>query len=318
MKAITFFGGIYTGAEQLAGKTASALGCRVIHDRELIEKTSETHMLKVSDIEKSIYSDPPFPERFSPGRAKCIAAVKSVLAEELKMEAAVFSGFLGELIPPEMALHVLVTSGSDYRSRQIFREKGIAGEHAADRIRQEDEGFFRWTHYLEETEQWNMSECHAIVASDHMNHVDVIEEIARAVEEKKQDTATENAGVEDFALAAKVASVMAEKRHPVAVSAHNAQVELTILNHVLMLSRYEKKLAAIASAVPGVQEVRTSVGPHFYKADVYRKWEFALSSKALFRSIEKKYENVRQQIPGNRLPFTEKRPENHMTLSSRV
>lgn len=317
MKAITFFGGAYTGSDQLADKTASALGCRIIHDNDLIEKTGKTHMLEASNIEKSIFADPPFPERFSSGKANCIAAVKSVIAEELKMGAAVFSGFLGELIPPEMALHVLVTSGNDYRFRQIFREKGIAGENAADQIRKEDESFFRWTHYLEETEQWKMSDCHATVASDHMSDDDVINEIVRAVEIKNQYQA-EDSGVEDFALAAKVASVMAEKGHAVSVSAHNAQVDITILKYALMLSWHEKKLTDIASAIPGVQEVHTKIGHHFYKADIYRKCEFALSSKALLKSIEKKYESVREQISGNRIPFIEKRLGNHMNLSSRV
>jgi hypothetical protein len=85
-----------------------------------------------------------------------------------------------------------------------------------------------------------------------------------------------------------------------------------------MLSWHEKKLTDIALAIPGVREVHTRIGPHFYKADIYRKCEFALSSKALFQSIEKKYENVRRQISENRVPFIEKRPENHMTLSSRI
>ena len=81
MKAITFFGGAYTGSDQLAEKTASALGCRIIRDNDIIEKTSKAHMLEASDIEKSIYADPPFPERFSPGKAKCISAVKGLARE---------------------------------------------------------------------------------------------------------------------------------------------------------------------------------------------------------------------------------------------
>ncbi|RLC21858.1 MAG: hypothetical protein DRI57_01335 [Deltaproteobacteria bacterium] len=310
MKAITFFGGAYSGADQLAEKTASTMGCRLIHDKYLIEKTSETHKMKISDIEKSIYAAPPFPERFSYKKARCIAAVKSVLAEEIRTGAAVFSGFLGELIPHNMALHVLVTSGSDHSLQQAFREEGIAGDHAAEGIRHKNEAFYQWTHYLEEAEDWNPS---TVVASDRMALSEVIEEIVRGIEEKKE---ARTDAVEDFALSAKIASVMAEKGYPVTVSAQDGRADLTILNHVVMLSWHEKKLAAMASAVSGVREVRTRVGRHFYQNDIYRRCEFALSSKSIFRSIEKQYEEIYRKVSGNPVPFIEKRDD--LRLSSRL
>lgn len=310
MKAITFFGGAYSGADQLAEKTASTLGCRLIYDKDLIEKASETYNMKVSDIQKSIYADPNIPERFSHGKAKCMATMKSLLAEEMKKGAAVFSGFLGELIPQNMALHVLVTSGSDNSLQQVFREKGVVGEQATETIRQQNESFYRWTHYLEEAEDWNPS---VVVASDKMALSEVIGEIVRGVEEKKED---QTAAVEDFALSARVASVMAEKGYPVAVSAQDGRTEVTILKYVLMLSRYKKKLIAAASAVPGVREVSTRIGRHFYRTDIYRRCEFALSSKAVFRSIEKRYEEIYRNVSGNQIPLVERRHD--LRLSSRA
>jgi len=311
MKAINFFGREYTGANQLAEKTASALGCRVIYDRDIIDKAVVTYNLKSLDIEKSIYNDSPCPERFSSGKARCIAAVKSVLAEEIKAGSAIFSGFLGELIPREIGLHVLVTSGEDYRLQQIFRKEGSSGEKAAAQIQLKDREFFQWSHYLKESEILSHADCDAVVASDQMEDSEIIEEISRAIKERNTE-----ADIKDFALSAKVASVMAQKGYPVAVSAHGSRVDMTILKPVLMLSRHEKKLADIALSVHGVLMVHTYTGPGFYRPNICSRYEFALSSKAIFSSIEKQYDSMYRQVSGKSLSFINKRQEIH--LSSRV
>jgi len=304
MKAINFFGREYTGANQLAEKTASALGGRVVYDKDLIEKAAKTYNFKALDIEKSIYNDPPCPERFSSGKAQCIAAVKSVLAEEIKTGAAIFSGFLGELIPREIGLHVLVTSGEDYRFQQIFRQDGLSREKAAAQIKLKDKSFFQWTHYLKESENLSPANCDAVVASDQMEDSEIIEEISRAISKRNTE-----ADIEDFVLSAKVSSAMAQKGYPVAVSAHGACVDMTILKPVLMLSRHEKKLADIALSIYGVRKVHTCTGPGFYRPNICSQYEFSLSSKALFSSIEKQYNALYQQVSGKSLSFINKRSE---------
>ncbi|MDZ7596912.1 MAG: hypothetical protein U5J82_01080 [Desulfobacterales bacterium] len=64
----------------------------------------------------------------------------------------------------------------------------------------------------------------------------------------------------DFLLAARVEVALAGEGHNVQVQAADGVVTLTINKHVLMLSRLEEELKAIASAVAGVTSVATRVG----------------------------------------------------------
>jgi CheY-like chemotaxis protein len=73
------------------------------------------------------------------------------------------------------------------------------------------------------------------------------------------------------------------------VRAADGRVTLTINEHVLMLGRLENELKAIASRVPGVTAVETEVGPGFYQADVYRRFNFEAPSRILLVDDEREF-----------------------------
>jgi hypothetical protein len=195
----------------------------------------------------------------------------------------------------------------DYRVQQVFREEGIAGNDAAEHIHLKERSFLQWTHYLEEMEGWSPSNCEAVVAADHMETPLVIEKIAQAIGERDVDAAPGNKTVEDFALASKVSALMAKEGYPVAVSVHGAEVDLTIVKHVLMLSRHKKKLIGLASALPEVKSVSTRIGAHFHRANIICRQEYTLHPKSFFQSIEKQYTEINRRISGYRTPLIERR-----------
>ena len=76
-----FFGRAYTGKEtNWHKKAAEVLGYKVLYDRDIITAAAENLQLKKKAASKrSIFKDPAvLQDRYTPAKARCIAAVKSV------------------------------------------------------------------------------------------------------------------------------------------------------------------------------------------------------------------------------------------------
>ncbi|WP_035238066.1 cytidylate kinase family protein [Desulfobacter vibrioformis] len=264
MSVITFFGRAYTGKAQLAQKAADILGCKVLYDQDIIDTAAQMYNLKKSSIENSIFKDPPFADRYTPAKARCIAAVKSVLADKIKQGPVVVSGFLGKLIPSELGLHILVTAPKSFRNRKIQRETdNDAGINTKTKLDSSDEAFLRWSLYLRSAESRRPMDCDGVVNVTTTGQSDLIELISNAALNKKEEMTPQ-----EFALAADVSRLMAEKGHPVSVAARHDQVNLVVHKPVLMFSRYGKKLASLVQSVNGVNKVNTRTGRLFYKTDI--------------------------------------------------
>lgn len=307
MSVITFFGRAYTGKAQLAQKAADVLGCKVLYDQDIINTAARMYNLKKSSIENSIFKDPPFADRYTPAKARCIAAVKSVLADKIKQGPVVVSGFLGKLIPSELGLHILVTAPKDFRNRKVQRETGMnVGIGTQKQLDHSDEAFLRWSLYLRSAESRRPMDCDGVVNVTTTGQTDLIELISNAALNKKEKMTPQ-----EFALAADVSRLMAEKGHPVSVAARNDEVDLVVHKPVLMLSRYGKKLATLVQSVNGINKVNTRTGRLFYRADI-------LPGSHYFNTptpapIKKQYEQLYARV-------TERRPAfmNRATAEARL
>lgn len=295
MSVITFFGRAYTGKAQLAQKAAQVLGYNVLYDQDIISAAAETYNLKKSSIERSIFKDPPFADRYTPAKARCIAAVKSVLAKKIEEGPVIISGFLGKLIPSELGLHMLVTAPNSFRTRKIQRETGKkSGIDTNKQLELSDEAFLRWSLYLRSAESRRPMDCDGVVNVTTTGQSDLIELISSAALNKKEEMTAR-----EFTLSAKVSRLMAEKGHPVSVAAHNDQLDLVIHKPVLMFSRYGKKLAHLVQSVTGVRDINTRSGRLFYQADILPGCSYfkTPSPAPIKKQYEQLYANVTERRP---------------------
>lgn len=297
MSVITFFGRAYTGKSQLAQRAADALGYKVVYDRDIIDAAAETYNFKKSSIERSIFKDPPFADRYTPAKAKCIAAVKSVLADKIQQGPVIVSGFLGQLIPSELGLHILVTAPKGFRNRKLQRETGNkTGMDTNKLLTRSDDAFLRWSLYLRLSESRRPMDCDGVVNVTTTGQTDLIELISSAALNKKEEMTPQ-----EFALSAKISRLMAEKGHPVSVAARQDQLDLVVHKPVLMFSRYGKKLASLVQSVSGVEKVNTRTGRQFYQTDI-------LPGSHYFKTptpapIKKQYEQLYATVTERRPAF---------------
>ena len=297
MSVITFFGRAYTGKAQLAQKAADVVGCNVLDDQDIINAAARMYNLKKSSIENSIFKDPPFADRYTPAKARCIAAVKSVLADKIEQGPVVISGFIGKLIPFELGLHILVTAPKDFRQREVQRETGNnVGTDTQKQLDRSDEAFLRWSLYLRSAESRRPMDCDGVVNVTTTGQTDLIELISNAALNKKEEMTPQ-----EFALAVDVSRLMAKKGHPVSVTAQHDQVDLVVHKPVLMFSRYSKKLATLVQSVKGVNKVNTRTGRLFYQTDI-------LPGSNYFKTptpapIKKQYEQLYARVTKRRPAF---------------
>lgn len=219
MSVIIFFGRAYTGTGQLAEKASQLLGYRVLDDSHVIETAARKYGLDKEEIEASIFKAPPLPDQFSPAKARCIAAVKSVLAKQVEKGQVIFSGFLGELIPDDIGLHLLVTAPDNYRLRRLRSREESDDDGAAHTMALSDAAFLRWSLYLKSAEGHDPADCDGVVNVSRTGQSDLIQLISDAADGKcsQRDPRA-------FRLAARVSRLMAEKGHPVAVSARETRL----------------------------------------------------------------------------------------------
>ena len=310
MSVITFFGRAYTGKAQLAQKAADVLGYNVLCDQDIIDAAAEMYNLKKSSIESSIFKDPPFADRYTPTKAKCIAAVKSVLADKIEQGPVIISGFIGKLIPSELGLHILVTAPKSFRNRKIQRETGNkTGIDTKKQLDRSDESFLRWSLYLRSAESRRPTDCDGVVNVTTTGQTDLIELISKTALNKKEDMTPQ-----EFTLSAKVSRLMAEKGHPVSVAARHDQVNLVVHKPVLMFSKYGKKLASLVQSINGVNKVNTRTGRLFYKADI-------LPGSNYFKTptpapIQKQYEQLYARVTDRRPAFINRATQEAQLVAS--
>jgi CheY-like chemotaxis protein len=95
--------------------------------------------------------------------------------------------------------------------------------------------------------------------------------------------------VKDFKLSSEIEVALSKQGHNVLVKSENGNVTLTINKHVLLLNRLEEELKDIAKSIKGTKNVETTVGPDFYKADIYRKQNFEVPMKILLVDDEREF-----------------------------
>jgi CheY-like chemotaxis protein/cytidylate kinase len=231
--------------------------------------------------------------KFTHEKERSVAYIKLALAQMLADEQILIFGFCSHLIPREIThvLKVCLIADYKFRTAAVAEQQGVSEKEAARLIARQDEDIAVWVHSIHgHKDPWDASLYDILIPMDKMEPEAAVDLILRNFEKDVlRPTAASRQAVADFMLAARTEVALAEEGHLVGVTAANGALTLTIHKHVLMLSRLEEELKAIASKVPGVRTVTTKVGKGFYQTDIYRKYDFDVSSKVLLVDDEREF-----------------------------
>jgi two-component system response regulator CpxR len=292
MPVITIFSGSYCNAGPIVEAVECSLDYHLITDTQLVAAASAESGIAQGKVYRAFKAKPSLFNKFTHERENALAYLRLATAKALTDDRLLIHGFCSHLIPAAVSHALRVCLIADMPARVAkARAVGIDESEAVKLMHLEDEDRAAWVKaHRGETDPWASSLYDLVVPTDKQP----VEKLAALiVAHTSQPVVQPNRlslqAAADFYLAAQVEVALVKEGHKVAVRAADGKVRLTINEHVLMLGRLENELKAIASRVPGVTAVETEVGPEFYQADVYRRFNFEMPSRILLVDDEREF-----------------------------
>lgn len=279
-------------AEEVVERLAERLGYEVWTDDRVIAETAAKCSLEERKIQRTLAGKVSAFNNFTHERARHLAALKLALSDLALREGLILWGTAGLLLPREIShvLAVCLIADLRFRSEQAGEEKGLAPKEAEKLLHKTDEPLKLFCDFLFKKSPWDAELYDILLPLNQTPVAEAVKLIAEHAEsEVVRPSESSRRAVLNFRLAAEVEMALVKAGHHVLVSAAEGVVTLTINKYTLMLSRLEEELKEIARKVPGVQEVRTKVGPGFYQPDIYRRFDFEIPSRVLLVDDEKEF-----------------------------
>lgn len=273
MAIITIFSGSFCRADEVTEQITKQLGYERI-DSKLFEEAERRYSISKDGLERSLHGEESLLNRLTHEREKNIACLKIVLAELILADKVVIGGCASHLLPRTIPhiLRVCLIANLDYRVDQAMKLQSLSEKEARKLIHNDDKKNYACTDSLLDKEAYD-EQLYDILIPMHDTSVEkavaMICEYARSEPVRTTERSLQTA--RDFVLASQVNLALAKTGHDVEVHAENNRVILLINEYMVRMKHHQKKLSAIASAVPGVEEVSTRIGPK-YDAPSINPW----------------------------------------------
>lgn len=293
MPVITIFSGTFCGVEPIIRALCTGTGYRRIGDEEIVDEAAKLSDMPAAKIGRAFSAKASVFNKFTHERERSLACLKLALAQMLSGDDLIIEGFSGLLAPMGLThiLRICFIADLPFRISAANQAQSLEQGEAARLIRRQDEERAAWVQMLlNKNDPWDPSAYDILIPTDKTTPDRVLSLVRENLKKSIfNPTFQSRKALDDFLLSARIEVALAKEGHNVGVSARSGEATLTINKHVLMLSRLEDELRTIAGKVSGVRNVVTKVGPAFYQADIYRKFDFELPSKILLVDDEREF-----------------------------
>jgi CheY-like chemotaxis protein len=292
MSVIGVFSSAFCNAEQVADQVQASTGLKALADEDVVAAANKLSGIAVEKIRRAFLAKTSVFNKFTHEKEASIAYLRLALANLMTRDNLIINGFAVHLIPAAIShlLRVALIADLGYRLTVAAETDGLTEKEAIKRLRNHDENCTAWVDFL----YHNAVACWDPKLYDlfiPMNKT-TVEQASTLIEENilkdvVKTTAASRQAVDDFQLAAQVEVTLVEEGHNVEVTAQSGAITLSIHKQVLMLSRLEDELKAIASKVYGVESVAVKAGRDYHQANIYRKQDFSLPDRVLLVDDER-------------------------------
>ncbi len=281
MTLIAITCGIYASPHRFIDALSGLYQCTVYEDPVLVKQTAQAHNLKTDLLFRSIQCRQiPF-DNFTHDRKKCLAALKVQISQNILNGPCLFSGVLSHLIPASVSGIYRIMSATPMRIRRqrAMSLYQLSNQAAATAIARSDQRDQRFAAQLNLDSLWDSAR-HDMVLEwskiDAATHDITREAVSQTLEkirpdiESSMENANKNMHAVDFNISSRVEAALAGLGHHLIVESDSGHVMVTLDRKVMNLARAQKEIVDIARAVPGVESVKTKIGPNFYKGGIVR------------------------------------------------
>jgi two-component system response regulator CpxR len=293
MPVITVFSGTFCNDEAVLEALLRHTGYKMISDADLVAEASRLSDVPEAKLDRVFSARTSIFNKITNERQRSMACLRLALAHMQSEDNLIFNGFAGQLIPMSLSHVLRVCLIADLKSRVSTAAAAlrVSEQEAAKLIRKQEEDRAAWVQaILNRPDPWDTSLYDMVFPTDKVPVDAIAGTIAEIIGTTVvRRTARSQKAIADFLLAAEVEVALIREGHHVIVQADEGNITLTINKHVLMLSRLQSELKAIAAKVPGVRAVTTKVGAGFHQVDIYRKQDFTMPSKILLVDDEREF-----------------------------
>ena len=253
----------YSHGKTIAERVAREINYQCISE-EVISLASQQFDIPENWLRRAVENAPTLRDRFSYGKKKYVAYIRSALLEFAARDNVVYhalSGhFLLEGIPN--VLKVMISATIEERVKEIMKREDVSKKEALKIIEKFDKERKKWAMYLHAKDPWDLSMYDLGIVIGRLTIDDAVDKILTTVKLPSFQTTTESLRIlEDESLAAKVKSDLMNFYADVEVSAKDGIVTVHIKRNLRQEEAITDDIRDILMEMPGVKEVQVNVIP---------------------------------------------------------
>ena len=253
----------YSHGKMIAEKVARELNYTCI-SQEIISLASQQFDIPENWLRRAIEDAPSLLDRFSYGKKKYVAYIRSALLECAVKDNMVYHGIAGHFLLEGIPniLRVMISATPEERVQLLMKRENISKQEALKTIKKFDKERKKWAMYFHNKDPWDVSMYDLGLVIGRLSIDDAVDKILTAVKHPAFQTTDESRQIlKNESLAAKVKSDLMNFYSDVEVSVEDHTVVVHIRRSLKQEEALTDDIRAILMEIPGVKDVRVNVIP---------------------------------------------------------
>jgi cytidylate kinase len=258
MPIITISRGSYSRGKEVAEKLAEKLGYKCI-SRDILLEASETFNIPEIKLIRAIHDAPSILERFTYGKERYVAYLRSTLLKQVQKDNVVYHGLAGHYflkgIPHVIKVRIL--ADLEDRVKEEMRRENISADEARYILKKDDDERRRWGIQIFGIDTWDPKLYDMVLHIKTLTVEDAVDLISHAAGLPHfQATPESQHHLDDLTLAAGVEAALVEEIPSAKVEAKNGEVFVSIKGN---LAQEEETIAMVRRIVHKVAGIDVKV-----------------------------------------------------------
>jgi cytidylate kinase len=258
MPIITISRGSYSRGKEVAEKLALKLGYDCVSRDIFLEASTEFNIPEIKLV-RALHDAPTVLERFSFGKERYLAYLRSALLQHVLKDNVVYHGLAGHYFLQDIP-HVLKTriiADFEDRVREEMKRENISEAEARHVLKKDDEERRKWGLQIYGIDTWDPSLYDMVLHVSRLTVDDAVNIIAQTVQKPVfRTTPTSQKILSNRALSAKVLANLIPVAPKISVTSEDGVVFITNANRALSWTNDDiSEIKTLSAKVEGVKEV---------------------------------------------------------------
>jgi cytidylate kinase len=253
----------YSHGKNIAERVAQKLDYQCISE-EVISLASQEFDIPENWLRRAVENAPTLRDRFSYGKKKYLAYIRSALLEFAARDNVVYHALAGHFLLEGIpnVLRVMISATMEERVNEIMKQENVTKKEAPKVIERFDKERKKWAMYFYGKDPWDPGMYDLGLVIGRLTIDDAVEKILTTVRLPSFQTSAESRKIlENESLAARIKSDLMNFYSDVEVSAEDGTITVHIKRSLSQEEALTDDIRSILMEMPGVKEVRVNVIP---------------------------------------------------------